>query len=170
MVSFEEMIKSLELRDVLIKFLKHSHRYIKANYGYDLDQMQLYVHDNVPKFDASNAFVALVFSMIFWTVLFYILHSCLILPMLKANRSTEKSPALFKMSPKQKMYYSSYYLGILHSVIAFIGSVYCFIYADGEPETTWFHCNWYKFNMFDIQKFFSIFSAGYFIIQLSITN
>jgi len=39
MVSFEEMIKSLELRDVLIKFLTRSHKSIKKSTGFDMDQM-----------------------------------------------------------------------------------------------------------------------------------
>ena len=166
MVSFEEMIKSLELRDVLIKFLTRSHKSIKKSTGFDMDQMQLLVLENFPKFDGSNALDALAFSIIFWTSLFFTLHNMVISPMMKSKGYTEyfRSAPLFKMSPKQKMYYSSYFLGILHSVIAFLGAVYCFIYADGEKETTLFHCNWYKINMFDIQKFFNVFTIGYLLI------
>lgn len=86
--------------------------------------------------------------------------------MMKSNRSKEyfRSALLFKMSPRQMMYYSSYILGIIHSSIAFCGAVYCFFYADGEPKTNWFLCNYYKMNMFDIQKFLNVFTIGFLLI------
>lgn len=169
MVSFEEMIKSLELRDVLYKFLKYSHRAIKKQSGIDLDKMQEFVFKNVPPFDASNGFVALVLSLILWTISFYFIHFLVVQPVMKASRNSY-TEYYHAMSPKGKLYYSSYYLGIFHALISFVGSVYCFIYADGEPETTWFHCNWYKLNMFDVQKYFNMLSIGYLLFQLGLCN
>ena len=37
MVSFEEMIKAMELRDVLLKFLVRAHAFTKSN-GFDMDE------------------------------------------------------------------------------------------------------------------------------------
>ena len=39
MVSFEEMIKSWELRDILLKFLINAHKSIKGSSGIDLDML-----------------------------------------------------------------------------------------------------------------------------------
>ena len=50
MVSFEEMIKSLELRDVLIRFLRHSHGFLNKGAGIDLDLLQKEIKNNIPKF------------------------------------------------------------------------------------------------------------------------
>jgi hypothetical protein len=44
--------------------------------------------------------------------------------------------------------------------------LYCFIYADGVAGTTWFHCNFYKLNMFDVQKYCHMISIGYLIYDL----
>ena len=170
MVSFEEMIKSLELRDVLIKFLISAHKAIKDILGFDLDRLQIWVFNNTPPFTASNAFLALTLSIIFWFVTFYIVHYAIVSPLMKSLQRNSCTEYYFAMSPKQKLYYSSYYHGILHGVISFCGATYCFLYADGEPETTWFRCDWFKLNMFDLQKFLNMFSAGYLIFQLLLIN
>jgi hypothetical protein len=51
MVSFEEMIKSLELRDVLIKFLQFSHGKLNSSLGFDMDKFQLEFKQTLPIFD-----------------------------------------------------------------------------------------------------------------------
>ena len=99
--------------------------------------------------------------MIFWFTTFYITHFLIIGPIMKSFGSWAEYYHV--RSPKQKLYYASYVHGMLHGLIAFTGSVFCFLYADGEPETTWFHCNWFKLNMFDIQKHLNMVSAGYLI-------
>ena len=49
MVSFEEMVKNLELRDVLIRFLRLSHGYLGKS-GIDIDLLQKEIKDGIPKF------------------------------------------------------------------------------------------------------------------------
>jgi len=69
------------------------------------------------------------------------------------------------MSPKQKMLYTSNIHHVLFGLVAFTGAVYGFLYADGVPDTTWFHCNFYKINMFDFQKYMNMVAVGYFIFD-----
>ena len=67
------------------------------------------------------------------------------------------------------MAYATQVHSMLFGIVAFIGSVYCFLYADGVPETTWFHCNFYKLHMFDSQKYFNSIAIGYFIFYFLIS-
>ena len=54
----------------------------------------------------------------------------------------------------------------MHGTFASLFAGLCFIYADGTPNTTWFHCNFYKLHTFESQKFLLAFSMGYFIYDL----
>ena len=74
------------------------------------------------------------------------------------------------MKENDKMFYLTFWNANLHASLSAIGSIYCFIYADGEVGTTWFHCNYYKLTMFPIQKFLCCFSIGYFIQDIVICS
>ena len=50
MVSFEEMVKNLELRDVLIRFLRLSQGFLKKGAGIDIDMLQKEIKDGIPQF------------------------------------------------------------------------------------------------------------------------
>ena len=69
------------------------------------------------------------------------------------------------LAPKQKMLYTSNLHHMIFGMVAFWGAVYCFLYADGVTDTTWFHCNFYKINMFDSQKYMNMVAVGYFIFD-----
>ena len=70
------------------------------------------------------------------------------------------------MTEKEKMYYASYFHGSIHALFSAAGSAYCFVYADGQYNTSWFHCNFYKLHMFDVQKYFVCISIGYFVFDV----
>jgi len=54
----------------------------------------------------------------------------------------------------------------MHAAIASTFAILCFVYADGTPNTTWFHCNYYKLHMFPIQKYLTCFSASFYLFDL----
>ena len=61
------------------------------------------------------------------------------------------------------MFTASNFHGTIHALFSGTAAILCLFYADGKPYTTWFHCNFYKLHMFDIQKYFVCVSMGYFI-------
>ena len=67
---------------------------------------------------------------------------------LKSLYSNDKNYA--QLSEKKKKFHASYIHGILHAIVSASLSLYCLVYADGQPNTTWIHCNFYKLNMFDL--------------------
>ena len=84
----------------------------------------------------------------------------------RATQSAFPSTVFFKnLNKTDQWYYSSYILGIVHALFAFNGALWCFIYADGEVGTTWYHCNYFKHHMFDIQKYLHAFSGGYMLMD-----
>ena len=55
MVSFEEMIRALDLKNVLLKFLtKVAHPTLKKNFKIDMDEVQAWVFKNVPECTLMN--------------------------------------------------------------------------------------------------------------------
>ena len=153
MVSFEEMTKSLELRDVLIRFLRYSHGYLKKGAGIDVDLLQKEIKQDIPKFEYETGFTTVILSLGFWIVSFVVLHYLLVVPFMTFNRKKGShinyTEYFHILSPKQKMLYTSNIHHVLFGFVAFTGAVYGFLYADGVTDTTWFHCNFYKINMFD---------------------
>ena len=167
MVSFEAIIKSLELRDVLLRFLEHTHGYLKNQGIIDMDQFQKRVHDHLPKYDFQTALATLVVSVFFWAAVFLVLHYLIVLPLMSSLRKSFPSTRYFlEMSAKDKMWYTSHIHGSVHAIISMMGSIYCFIYADGQQGTTWFHCNYYKLHTFDIQRYLNTVSAGYLVYDV----
>jgi len=69
------------------------------------------------------------------------------------------------MNKIEQMYYTSFIVAIIHAFFAVFGAVFCFLYADGEKNTTWLHDNYFKMHMFDIQKYLHVFSAGFMLLD-----
>ena len=67
------------------------------------------------------------------------------------------------LSKRDQWYYTSYVHSSVHAIFGVMAATYGFIYADGQPGTTWFHCNYYKLHMFDAQKYLSMISMGFFV-------
>ena len=61
---------------------------------------------------------------------------------------------------------ASYVYGLIHAVISGLLAIYCFVFADGVPNTTWFHCNFYKLHMFDIQYYALTVTVGFLLFDL----
>ena len=151
MVSFEEMIRALDLRNVLLKFLMNvAHPFLRKNFKIDMDEVQAWVLENTPEATVMNQFITVIVSAIFWKIVFLVLHYAIIPTFMNAFKSSDKIKPWFEKSAKEKEWYTSYWHAIVHAFVATAGAVYCFIYADGSKGTTWFHCNYYKLNMFPI--------------------
>ena len=71
-----------------------------------------------------------------------------------------------ELTDGQKMVYIGQVTSLFHSLFSIVTTFFGFFYADGERDTTWFHCNFYKLNMFDSQKFIVTAHAGYYIFDL----
>jgi len=127
-----------------------------------MDAFQKWVFENVPEYNFERAVMTVFASAFIWLIVFLVLHYVLLKPLMSAFGSKHYQ----HLTEREKMYYASYYHGIVHANVSACLSLYCFIYADGQPHTTWFICNFYKLHMFDIQKYFHTFSLGYLFYDL----
>ena len=64
------------------------------------------------------------------------------------------------------MVYVGQVVSLVHALFSMITTFFGFFYADGERDTTWFHCNFYKMHMFDSQKYIITAHAGYYFFDL----
>ena len=86
---------------------------------------------------------------------------------MRAFRKTCKWTEPFhQMTNLEKLEYTGHHHGMLHALVSCLGAVYGFVYADGVEGTTWFHCNYYKLHMFDVQKYLNMLTAGYFCFDI----
>jgi hypothetical protein len=146
MVSFEEMIGNMQLADKFLALTKLM----------NMDEFQAWVFKNT-HYTFQNGLIFVAGSVMFWGLLFMILHFAILKPIMGGSLFYKK------MTENEKMFYASYYHGILHAIVSSILSLYCFAFADGQPQTTWFHCNFYKLHMFDIQIYSNCLSVAYLI-------
>lgn len=54
----------------------------------------------------------------------------------------------------------------MHAFYSLTLSLFCLVYADGKPGTTWLHDNFYKLQMFDVQKYAQLVSIGYLVNRI----
>lgn len=121
----------------------------------------------MPEFTYETGIKTILIAIVFWFIMFIVLHYLIITPFMTIFRKRFGWIEPFhKLNEREKRYYTSYWHGSLHAVISTMLSLYCFIYADGVAGTTWFHCNFYKLNMFDVQKYCHMISIGYLIYDL----
>lgn len=123
----------------------------------DLDRLSHTFKATLPRFDFNNALVIIIASFFVWynvvqSIVFYMAY----LPIFKDEKLSEKS----------QRYQSLKLVGVVHSCFAAFGAVFCFFYADGQPNTTWVHCNYFKLHLFDIQKYLLCVTLGYHIQNL----
>ena len=105
----------------------------------------------MPPFTYERGLKTILVAILFWFIMYIFLHYAIITPFMTVFRYRFKWIEPFhKLSEREKRYYSSYWHATLHAIISTFLSIYCFIYADGVAGTTWFHCNFYKLNMFDV--------------------
>ena len=98
-----------------------------------MDEFQKRVHDDLPKFTFKTGLITLILSAIFWGILFMVLHFLVIVPFWTSTRKTFSSARYFlEMKPKDQKWYTSHIHAIFHAIFSMFGSIYCFIYADGQ--------------------------------------
>ena len=119
-----------------------------------MNHLSKIINENCPEYNQQNAIFAFSASFVFYFIIFVVLFHIL--------QFLIKDKFYLDMSLSQKILYTSYYHATIHAAISMLGSLYCFVYADGQPGTSWFHDDSYRFKMFDIQKFLNISSLGYF--------
>ena len=90
------------------------------------------------------------------------LHRTILFILAKTRKAFPSNQNVLSASKADQAYYIAYIHSSVHAVFSVIGAVYGLLYADGQHGTTWFHCNYYKLNMFDSQKYFSMASLGFF--------
>ena len=121
-----------------------------------MDKIQVHVKDSLPEFTLTTGSTVIVMSALIWWMCFVIIHFVIVKPLMQSVRGVkgyEWTETFYKMSAKKQAYYSSYYHGVLHGVVSGLLSLYCLLYADGVPGTTWLHCSHFKLHMFDLQKY-----------------
>lgn len=102
--------------------------------------------------------------VVYWLVCYLVIHYLMVVPFMNCQRGKkgyEWVEHWHTMSSKDRRFYTSYIHAIWHAFISTLLAVYCFLYADGQPGTTWFHCNFYKLHMFDVQKYCHVVSIAY---------
>jgi hypothetical protein len=124
------------------------------------------VHDNLPEFTMKNGLITTAAFAIMWQIEFEILKIFL---NYVTNNCQKLMPSLKNvqaLSARDRIYYASYYHGIVHAIFSTIGALYALVYADGQPGTTWFHCPHYHMTMFDVQKYLNLMTVGYLLQDL----
>mmetsp|Transcript_2791 Transcript_2791/g.4775 ORF Transcript_2791/g.4775 Transcript_2791/m.4775 type:complete len:154 (+) Transcript_2791:24-485(+) len=153
MVSFKEMVREIEPRHAIFKYLTKAHDYLRQTSGgkIDMDEIQEWVFKTLPEFNSHTFLVTLGLSFVFWTAMFLVAHFCVVKPFMHTFQNQFRWIQPFmKMSTREQLFYTSYWHAIVHALVSGLGAVYCFFYADGTRDTTWFHCNFYKLHMFDV--------------------
>ena len=75
MVQYDEMVRALELREVLLRFLENSlHPVLIKTVGIDMDQFQRWVHKSIPPFNLNNAVITCIVSAIYWQIQLVAIH------------------------------------------------------------------------------------------------
>ena len=108
MVSFEEMIRALDLKNVLLRFLmKVAHPFLKKNFKIDMDELQAWVFKNVPEPTLMTSVATIVISAMVWQLVFWVLHYAMIPAFMNAFK---KNPAIKHwqvMDERAKQWYTS---------------------------------------------------------------
>jgi hypothetical protein len=154
-------------KDWILLGLEDFHKQM-IGFGFDMDKIQGIVAKSLPKYTMTNGMITLGVSLLIWAALFSSMHLFVVKSLMytKAIQKSFPSTTFYKnLSKNDQCNYTSYIIGIIHSMIAFVGAVWCFFYADGEVGTTWYHCNYFKMHMFDVQKYLHTFSGGYLLMS-----
>ena len=119
-----------EFDSKLISF-EHFHIVAKNNLGVELDKVQADIHDVIPVFDLRTALIIFGAALVFWTVLFFIIHLLCHLVL------TYLSVVWKELPHKDKAYYVQMVYGIVMALMATSFAFYCMAYADGKSGTNW---------------------------------
>uniref|UniRef100_A0A7S3IL81 TLC domain-containing protein n=1 Tax=Strombidium inclinatum TaxID=197538 RepID=A0A7S3IL81_9SPIT len=154
----------MNIRHALLNGLNATHALLLKTTGFDMDKFQAWVYGAVPDFNSSTFLWAVGLSFIFWIAAYFFIYLVVVEGIMNGLKGTFEFPRYYlKKTTKERMFYVTYWVANFHAFLSAIGALYCFFYADGEKDTTWFHCNYYKLTMFPIQKYLNCFSIGYFL-------
>lgn len=158
------MIKALELREVMLRFLElQAHPTLLSIWGVDMDHIQSKVYKELPPFNFTNGVIVCFVSAVYWQIQLMLLHRVVQFTLRAFRTCFPSNDNVLTLPKRDQLKYTSYVHSSIHALFAIIGALYGLIYSDGQFGTTWFHCNFYKLNMFDIQKYFSMVSIGWYI-------
>ena len=105
----------------------------------------------------------LVGSTVYWQVQLMAIHYVVQMLLWVTKPYLPSNKIILSLDKQRQWMYSMHYHTIAHAVFGVLTAFYGFIYADGQIGTTWFHCNFYKLHMFDIQRVFSTISTGFYL-------
>jgi len=108
------------------------------------------LYKSLPKFTLSTFLITTAISAIIWQINLIITHKIIFFFLSTFRKQFPSNELILAKSEKDKVYYSSYFHAVTHALVSASGALYCAIYADGSFGTTWFHCNFYKLQMFDV--------------------
>ena len=101
MVSFDEMIRSLDLKNVLLRFLTNvAHPFLKKNFEIDMDEVQAWVFNNVPECTLMNQVATIIIGAIFYKVVFLVLHYVIIPQFMNVFKNNEYIKNWHKMDER----------------------------------------------------------------------
>ena len=92
------------------------------------------LHDDLPPFSLENALIAVALFTVMWGVFYSIEYF-----VIDTFMNVTKNSTYGALDLKDKKFYVSYYHSILHALLSGLLAAYCFVYADGKANTTWFH-------------------------------
>lgn len=139
--------------NVMADSLTAFHENTKATSGLDIVGVSLTVKESIPPYNIVTGAAVVVGSVIAWAKVVPAIAQTTILPLMsysKGNRPRE----LKKL------------VGMIHGLVAAVGALLCFFYADGKAMTTWHHCQYFKLHMFDSQKYLLSITLGFHINRL----
>ena len=131
-----------------------------------MDTLQGKVIASLPKHTLTTGIIISVVSTFAWWLVFVIIHYVLVMPFMERNKNLDWVKPFHKLKPAQKLFYSSYFHGIVHAIVSAGLALYCFFYADGTPHTNWFNDTYYKLTCFDLQKHCCFVTVGYFVYDM----
>lgn len=89
----------------------------------------------MPSYSHENAVYVAVAALFFWHIVGLVLNVCMFR---RHKNGFEKA---------------NRWCDIMHAFYSLTLALFCLVYADGKPGTTWLHDNFYKLQMFDVQKY-----------------
>lgn len=126
--------------DLMLGFIENVAHPVMKGVGIDMDAFQMYVFKNVPEPSWNQILLIVALATVFWFAVFKSLDFVVIRPFMHSFRKQFPSVEHWHaFDEKAKVWYASYWFGIIHALFSVVTSGYCFIYADGQKGTTWFH-------------------------------
>ena len=108
MVQFDEIFKSLELREVLLKFMEQKfHPWLIKTFSLDMDSLQARVHTELPTFNFKTFLMLLVGSLIYWQVQLMAIHFIVQLLLRALKSYTPSNKQILSSSSRAQWLYSS---------------------------------------------------------------